>query len=248
MKKRLLIAIIGLAVISPVWAQDSGSASPDDEKGWSGSFGAGLSLTSGNTDTATYNLTLDGLYDPQTRNIFKFGALYLRGDENDNTTVDRMRFFLRDEYILSEKAFVFGEFDYLRDPFKEISYLLNPKGGLGYKMVDTELFYFDLTGALGGVWEKNPGFEVAGTGSVNAGQRLAYRFSDTAELTQSLGALWKMDDFGDAFYTFAAGIAASITTRTQMKVQFLNDYQHKPPTPDTKKNDTAFVVSFVYGF
>jgi hypothetical protein len=57
-----------------------------------------------------------------------------------------------------------------------------------------------------------------------------------------------MDDFGDALYTFGAGIAASISTRTQLKAEFLDTYKAKPPFEDVQTNDIAVLLSFVYKF
>ncbi len=57
-----------------------------------------------------------------------------------------------------------------------------------------------------------------------------------------------MDDFGDALYVFGAGIAASITAGTQLKVEFLDTYKAKPPSASVQKNDIATLVSFVYKF
>ena len=66
-------------------------------------------------------------------------------------------------------------------------------------------------------------------------------------ITQGSNALWKMDDFGDALYTFSAGVAASVTTRVQLKLEFQDVYQSRP-TGDADKNDIAFITAFVYKF
>ena len=65
-------------------------------------------------------------------------------------------------------------------------------------------------------------------------------------LTERVAALWKMDDFEDALYTFGIGLAASITPATQLKVELLNTLKNKPPSAAVKKNDVAVLVSFVY--
>jgi hypothetical protein len=70
---------------------------------------------------------------------------------------------------LSKRAFAFGAINYMRNPFKEINYLLNPHGGLGYKPILTDRTELALTGGAGGVWEKNPYRDVASSGTLNAG-------------------------------------------------------------------------------
>ena len=67
---------------------------------------------------------------------------------------------------------------------------------------------------------------------VTASDKFEHKLSKTATMTQSFSALWKAQDFGDALYTFAAGAAASLTTRTQMKIELLDTYASRPPTAD----------------
>ena len=45
---------------------------------------------------------------------------------------------------------------------------------------------------------------------------------------------------------FGVGIAASMSTRTQLKVELLDTYKNKPPTPTTKKYDVAVLMAIVF--
>ena len=54
-------------------------------------------------------------------------------------------------------------------------------------------------------------------------------------------------DGGDALYAFSAGVAASVTTRVQLKLEFQDVYKSWP-TGDADKNDIAFITAFVYKF
>jgi len=222
--------------------------SPAPADPWTGSFGAGFSLTGGNTDTTNFSLSANGTYDPKTNNLMKLDALYLRADQNNEKTADRFRASFRDEYKLNERTFVFGDLTYLRDPFKEISYLLNPYGGVGYKLVATERIEMGIDGGLGMAWEKNPAFEVATSGTVNAGQNLSIKLSEGAAIVQKLSSLWKMDDFEDALYHFDIGLVSRLGSRMELKVQFIDDFKNVTPAPEVKKNDTAFLTSLLYSF
>lgn len=226
-------------------APDPAAAPP---KVWSGSFGAGLALTGGNSDTANYNLSFDLTRDPKTRNLMKFSGLYLRGDKDDEATIDRLTLGFRDEYTLSSKTFVYGDLSYLRDKFKAIDYLIAPTAGIGYRVYDTDAVKFAIKGGGGAVWEKNPGMEAQSSGSLTAGDDFAWALSDRARVTQVLTALWKTSDFEDYLIHFGLGLAASITTRSELKVEFLDDYKNLPASADTKKNDTAFVTTFIFKF
>ena len=56
------------------------SAQETPTKPWSSSLGAGIALTSGNSDTKNININFNTAFDPKTDRRFKADALYLRGD------------------------------------------------------------------------------------------------------------------------------------------------------------------------
>jgi putative salt-induced outer membrane protein YdiY len=148
---------------------------------------------------------------------------------------------------------------FLEDEFKAIDYLLAPGAGVGYKVVSTPLTTFNVDGGLGVKIEKNTTLERNGDMAVNTSRRrtdavvtasdkLEHKLSKTASITQSFGGLWKAKDFGDALYTFSAGVAASLTSRTQLKAELLDTYASRPPTAAVKSNDVALLTAFVYKF
>ena len=238
-------ACLWLATATNAFGQAPADPPPGD---WEGSAGAGISLTSGNSDTVNFNLALDLTHDPMTRNVMKFKALYLRGEQDEELLVNRTSLGFRDQYSLTSRMFVFGQIDYLRDTFKLIDYLVAPTGGLGYKVVDTEATKFDVNAGVGAVWEKNPGIEVRTDAAVTAGESLQHRLSSTALLKHSISALWKADDFEDGLYTIALGVATDITRRVQLTFDVLDTYKSRPPTPETKKNDVAIVTAIAAKF
>ena len=223
-------------------------APPPPPPVWTGSASAGLGLTSGNSDTTNLNLAFEAVRDPKTKNVLKFGAMYLWSEQDGESSANRLAMNGRDEYRLTDRAFVFGQLQYLRDPFKEIEYLIAPTGGLGYKVADSEKTKLSIDAGAGASWEKNTGRDVDASGAVTLGEQFSQKLSPTAEVTQGISALYKMEDFGDALYAFRAGIAASVTTRTQVKLELLDTYKTKPPSADVVKNDVALLASLVYKF
>ena len=241
------IALAWLLSTSPAFAQQP-AAVVEDPGTWTGSAGAGVSLTSGNSDTLNFNVAFDLTRDPKTRNVMKFKGLYLRGEQDDATTVNRTSLSFRDQYALSTRAFAFGQVEYLRDTFKLIDYLVAPTAGVGYKVIDTEPTKFAVDAGLGVVWEKNPDVDVNTDVALTAGETLAHKLSTTATFKHALTALWKADDFADGLYTFSVGLAAQITPRMQLSFDVLDTFKNKPPTPTTKKNDIALVTAIVAKF
>lgn len=238
-----MVSILALAVPAvPVAAQEP----PPEPKIWAVAFGAGLAQASGNTDTFSFNASYDITYDPQTRNIVKSDALFLRGSTDGDLSSDRFGFNLRDQYKITKRVYVFGQNQYLHDSFKDIDYLDAPTGGLGYRLLDRPQTTLDADAGLGAVWEKNPGFDLKTSGALTASEKFAQKLTTIAALTQSIQALWKTKDFDDALYVFGVGIAASTSPRTQLKFEVLDTYKSKPPSAAVKKNDVATLIAFVY--
>jgi putative salt-induced outer membrane protein YdiY len=210
--------------------------------------GGGLALTGGNTDTQTFNLSGEIVRDPQTRNLIKASASYLRGDQNDVLNLDRTAINIRDEYTVSGRTFAFGQIDYLRDQFKGIIFLWAPAAGLGYRLFDTATTELTLDGGAGGILEKNPGLDSSKSGSLTAGQAFRQDLSAAATFTQSTTTLWKTRDFADSLTNFAVGVTTTLAGNLELKVEFISSYKNKPANPLVKKNDTAFVTAFVVNF
>lgn len=247
-----LLALTLTLVPTAVLAQAPTCPCPDEPPPpppvWTGSVGAGLALTQGNSDTTNLNLSFDLVRDAQGPVVFKSSGLYLRATQDGEDNVDRGLLTGRVEYDLTERAYTFGQVQYVRDRFKEIDYLVAPTVGLGYKLAESDRFTADVDAALGLVVEKNTGLEAETDGALTAGQRVAYKLSEFASLTESSTALWKIDDFGDGLYTFSVGLAATVTSRIQLKVEFQDIYKTRPPAADVQKNDLAFLTALVYKF
>jgi putative salt-induced outer membrane protein YdiY len=237
------IALALFVILIGAQTADSQSTAP-----WSTEIGAGLAMTNGNSDTKNINLSLGLVYDPKARNVFRFNGLYLRGDKEGDLIINQTSITGRDEINLTDRTFVFFQGAFLKDTFKNIDYLISPTAGVGYKLINTDAVLFALDTGLGGVWEKDIDQDVKGTGAYNLGQRLAWKFSSNAAFTQSIVSLWKTNDWGDSLHNFSAGVAASITQRTQIKLEFLDMFKNRPSLAGIKKNDTALITSLVVKF
>ena len=238
-------ALIGLPAVAI--AQATPPATPPPPPGWIGSAGAGLSLTDGNTDTRTVNAAYEVKRDTGAPFVFSSSGLLVWGKAQGELTTDRLAIEGRIERKLNARTSLFGQTQYLRDSFKSIDYLVSPTVGLKRILLKTVRTELAVDGAVGIVWEQNPGLELQTDGAVVGSQQLAHKLTATTDFREKVSALWKMDDFGDALYTFTTGMAATVTTATQIKVEFLDSYKTKPPV-DVQKNDIALLVSFVYKF
>lgn len=240
MRKLFAIALFAVSVS----AQD---AAPPP-KLWTSSAGAGLALTSGNSDTQNVNIAFNTLFDPKTSHTFKADALYLLGRNNGEKQVDKATANARYERLFDQRAFWFGEVNYLRDPFKEISYLVSPLAGAGIHVINAETRKLTFDGAVGGVVESNARFGSETSGAVKAGQSFDWTLSPVSKFNQRLTGLWKADDFGDALYHFDAGLSTTVASRLELKVSYLYDYKAEPPSPDVEKGDSALFAALLVKF
>jgi putative salt-induced outer membrane protein YdiY len=180
--------------------------------------------------------------------VWKLKGLYLRGENNRQLAVDRLLREGRNERALTERAYAFGQLQFLEDQFKDIDYLFAPSVGVGYKVVALTATTLSVDGGVGIKWEKNPGLDRRTTGVFTGSDKFEHKLSTVASITQSFSALWKANDFGDALYTISAGVAAALTARTQLKLDLLDAYATRPPRITVKGNDVALLTTVVYKF
>lgn len=245
----IVLAFVATVAVAPsARAQAPAPAPPPPPPGWTGSIGAGMALTSGNTDTSTVNVGYDVLKDHGTDIVFKSAGLYLKGSNNGESNVDRANADGRVEYRLSPRLAAFGMTTYARDRFKAIDYLVAPTGGLSYKLIATPRTDLAADGSVGMVFEKNTGKDLTSGGAIIAGEKLTHKFNDRTRLLQAGSALWKMKDFDDAFYTFQVGLITSVAAHFDLKAEFLESYKNRPSNILLKKSDQSVVLSVVYKY
>jgi len=237
--RKLLFALV---LAAPVLAQ-----TPPTNP-WTSSIGAGLAVTSGNTDTKNINLSFTTKYDPKTRYLFKAEALYLRGDAEGVKQVDKATADARGEYNLSPRTFALAEVSYLRDPFKAIDYFIAPVAGAGYRVIKSDARNLTVDGAVGVQTESNALLGRSSSGAVKGGENFDWALSPTSKITQKLTGIWKTNDFGDALYHFDAGLTTTVATRLELKVAYNYDYKSKPPLPTIEKGDSAFFAAVLFKF
>lgn len=243
---RYAAGIIAALAFSPLlFAQDAGAP---PAKVWNSSAGAGLAITSGNSDTQNINISFNTVWDPKTKSVFKADALYLFGRNNGEKQVDKAAADARYERLVSDRAFWFGELQMLRDPFKGISYLAAPLAGAGYHVINTDARKLTFDGAVGAVIENNSISGRDTSGAVKAGESYDWVISPVSKVTQRLTGLWKTNDFSDALYHFDAGLSTTVATRMELKVSYIYDYRNETPSPDVEKGDSALFAALLVKF
>ena len=243
---RLALFVLAPAVLPAgmIAAQEKVSERPT----WVGSFGAGLAITSGNTNTSNWNLSFKAKRERPTGLILNADGLVIRGKKNGRPSLDNTVLNSRAELRFADKSYVFGQMAYLRDTFKSIEYFFAPTAGLSYRFYNTADGSFSVNASAGASWESNPGKPVKRKSAVAFGQRFTRALSKTATLTQGFAGNVVANDVGDGLYSTSVGVAASVTNRTQMKVEVLNTYRTTPPLSTIERSDLSTLMSFVFKF
>jgi putative salt-induced outer membrane protein YdiY len=213
-----------------------------------GSLAAGLSITSGNTDTSAFNLSFDLAYDPKTHGLFKADAFYLRSTSGGAATTDKGAANLRYEYRVTDRVYAFVQLGYQRDRFKNVVYLFTPMAGGGYYVIKEKNHELTVDGSVGGAFEKDSGYDPDNSGAFSVGQSFRWKITPSAAFTEKATGLWKTNNTSDAFFHFEVGLAASLAKAFDLRVAYLVDYKNKPLPSTLKKTDTAVIAAVVYKF
>lgn len=249
-----VLATVGLLLWAvPAPAQDHASPPAAPERTLpplriSGNVSFGLGLTSGNKDTVTLNGSYDLKFDQRPKNIVKSSGLFLYGKTSGELSSEQYRLWVRDEYTLDTRAFVYGEVRYLHDRFKGIRYLISPTAGFGYKVVDQKRMTVSLSAGVGGAWEQDYDVPLGTTGAMTFEEKFTRRISSVATIGQSFSTLWNIADFGDALYLLGANVTSTLVGKAQIKIEALDTYKTRPALPGLLRNDVALITSVVYKF
>ncbi|MFI5197044.1 MAG: YdiY family protein [Thermoanaerobaculia bacterium] len=250
------ISLLVLTMAVPALAQEAAPTKPQcpcpeappPPPPLQGSLSAGLSITNGNTDTSAFNLAVNLVYDPKTHGVFKADAFYLRSTSDGEATTDKAAATLRYEYALTERSYAFAQAGYQRDRFKNVVYLFTPMVGGGYYFVKQKDLELSADVSVGGAFEKDSGYDPTNSAAFSLAQAFLWRISPVATFTEKASGLWKTRDVSDSFYHFEMSLAASVTSKSQLKVSYLVDIKNEPNPPTLKKTDTALIAAFVFKF
>jgi putative salt-induced outer membrane protein YdiY len=230
------------AEVKPPEAKDEKDEKEKKHRPYSGKLAAGFNFTSGNSNTKSFNVAVAMKYDPQTKNVFKAEAFYLRNVEDSASTVDRTTAHLRDEYSLGPRWFAFGDGQFLKDRFKGIDSLVSTTAGAGVRLIKTPERELTADLGAGAVFEKDQDQDRTSSGALRAGESYNWKISKSAGFTQNVFAIWKTSDFADAYYHFDVALGAEVDEHFELKVALIDEYKRKPPDPTIKRNDVAGIV------
>ncbi|MDH0864331.1 DUF481 domain-containing protein [Mitsuaria sp. GD03876] len=238
------LAALPLASFAQVTVKDDGQ--------WRALFTAGASVSSGNSDSTTINLSGEAVKATKADKLTINGrALYLKNDDADSE--QRYAFGTHYQRDLTERVFGFGQFDALKDEPANLSSRLSVGAGAGYHLIKRDDLTWDVSGGLGYTRERYVEPEIQdgvvrskyGNTELLLAEESNHKISDSTTLKQRLAYLPDLRNSGEYRATFDGGVSVAMTKRLSLTATVQHRYDSNPGE-GLKKNDTLFItgVSF----
>jgi putative salt-induced outer membrane protein len=217
---------------------------------WSGLLDTGLSLTRGNSDSLTYNLSGKAARVTERDKITVYTtAIYTDStvDHISSTTAHAIRGGIRGDLNVSDKLFVFGFTDFEYDQFQDLDLRNVIGGGLGYHVIKSKNTTFDVF--TGGSYDQDFFGAVAATATTSAapaitrktgevvlGESFNAKINNRTTITQVFSIYPNVSETGTYRFQFDTTAATKLKNWLAWQVTYSDRYLSNP-LPGFKTND-----------
>lgn len=213
------------------------------KEGWQGSVSLGYLATTGNSNTRSLNgQALAGYKSGPWQDVLAFQAI--RSSQNGVTSAESYDLNGQSDYNLSDKDYIYGTVDYLRDTFSGYRRRTSEIVGYGRKLLNTDTQQLALEFGAGA----RQTYYTNDTDSSDFVQRVAlnylWQFAEKSNFSESLSVINGTDN------TFTQSVTA-LTTNLAGNFALSVSYTVKHNTtvlPGVKNTDTITAISLVYTF
>jgi putative salt-induced outer membrane protein YdiY len=250
--KKLITIIVAAAGITAASAETStnsiaaGVAAPEIKYPWKSSITAGLSLTSGNSDSEL--ATLKFVSDKKTpADEYSLDADGAYGKANGVQNNDSVHGFGQWNHLFSERMFGYLRLEGLHDDIADLRYRATLTGGVGYYFIKDK--QTTLAGEVGpGVVVQRVGDSDNTFGTLRLAERFEHKFTgNNARVWQSVEILPQVNKVSDFLVNAEIGAEASIAKNLSLQV-CLDDSYNSEPAGGYKRNDIKLVSGVTYKF
>jgi putative salt-induced outer membrane protein YdiY len=217
---------------------------------WSGLLDTGLSLTRGNSESLTYNLSGKAARVTDLDKISVYTtAIYTDStvDHINSTTAHAIRGGIRGDLNVGDKFFVFGFTDFEYDQFQDLDLRNVVGGGLGYHIINSKATTFDVF--AGGDFDQDFFGAIAATattpataavtrktGEVDLGETFNAKINNRTTITQQFSLYPNVSNTGSYRFQFDTSAATKLKNWLSWQVTY-SDRFLSDPLPGFKKND-----------
>lgn len=236
-----------------VFAQEAAKAPVKKE--WAHSTGAGLTITSGNSETTTASLSHNSSWE-RDKNKLTFS---LNGNYGVKETVDSSGNKQKDEFVnnINEKAQFNRNFSdkfywYVAQSAEEdkiinLDYLFTFGPGLGINILKNDTFKLDFE--LGAVYinQKYKDKSSEDNMSGRIAERFNWKISNSSNLWFNIEGLVNFEDADDYRINAELGIDVKINQNWLIRATIQDKFYNNATDP-TEKNDIIFMTSIVFKY
>ena len=242
--QRLPFLILAATLPCAAWAQVT--VKPDGQ--WRHLFGAGASLSSGNSDASSFNLTADSVRATDHDKWSLTGrAQYAKVE--DETSAERFGAGTQYDRDFSPQWFGFGRLEFLRDRPANLSLRSFGASGVGYHVFRDDTGFWDLSVGLGYTQDRFvDSTEVDGQIRRSYGrlelllaEESSHQLTETTKLRQKLTVLPILNEPGAYRAEFDTGMSVAINEKLSLTAGLTYRY-NSDPGEGVKRGDTLFVT------
>jgi putative salt-induced outer membrane protein YdiY len=220
---------------------------PDGE--WRGALGAGVTGTSGNTESITYSINGDTIRQTSRDKVTGYlQAVYgrRRVDGTSEHTANQARAGTAYARDLNDRLFGFGAADWDRNPLIDLRLRSVFSAGIGYHVVKTENHTFDVSTGPAHNRERYT-TETREVTEWLLAEESTHALSSSVSLKQKLSLYANLTDGGEYRGVFDTGMVFNVSSRWNATMTLNARYQSNP-LPGVEKYDILFVTGLQYVF
>ena len=232
----VIAALSGLFIIA-------GTASAEEEEGFSGRVGLGYIATSGNSESKSANGNFDLLwnYEPWRHSL---SGMAIKSSTSGVTTAEAFGLTAQSKYDFSERSYVFGLLAFNSDEFSTIDKQTRAAVGYGRRVIDTDKHVLNLEIGAGQRWADLRDGTSEDELIYRLGGDYTWNISDTSKFTQTL----TVESGSSNTYTEAVSAVNANILDTLALVLSFTVKNNSDVLPGIDKTDTFTAISLEYTF
>jgi putative salt-induced outer membrane protein YdiY len=213
----------------------------------SGRVNAGSTLTSGNTESETYNLDAEVVMRSRD-NRTTVGATHYRASDNNVDTEDNSSAYLQYDHFLTNKRYIYGNTRFSRDKFADQKLKSTIGLGYGHQFWESDTRNLSVEGGLAFVNEDN---YVAADDSYTAARwALDYDqklYKNKIVFFHKNEGLQSLSDSAESSITSQTGLRFPLLSGMFASIQANIDWEKTPPA-GTKSTDRKLLFNLGYAW
>ncbi len=249
----VLVANSAAALRAQVQTNILSAPPPKPKAVWKSSVAAGLTLTSGNSETtlATVGAETSRKTDQNEWGLGADGAYgrsKVSGQANPTTTAELLHGFTQYNQLFTDRFYGYGRVEGRHDGVADLKYRVSLGVGAGYYFIKNTNTDLSVDAGPGYVFQKQDDESITYTG-LRVGEKFHQALSDRARLWQAAEWSPQIDKFNNYIINAELGIEADLTRDKKLALRsYVTDSFNNEPVPGFKKNDLTWVTAIAYKF